>query len=195
MDWEAKCALIQTAKVMGIQRYIFFSIDKCDKHSEVPLMNLKFCVEKYLAASGLNYTVLRLTGFMQPLISAYAVPILEARPLIATSLLAPLARACARLTVCDPRSAFARPAIFPCASQPHRPACNLAGAIRLGHQRQHPHRVPRHSGCRPHDSGRHQERRDDRADPHPRGAARNHAVARSSMRCSTPAALWASLRR
>ena len=77
MDWEAKCALIQSAKAMGIQRYIFFSIDKCEKHREVPLMNLKYCVEKYLEASGLNFTTLRITGFMQPLISAYAVPILE----------------------------------------------------------------------------------------------------------------------
>lgn len=85
VDWEAKCALIQTAKVMGIQRYIFFSIDKCDKHQDVPLMNLKHCVEKYLAVSGLNYTVLRLTGFMQPLISAYAVPILEEQSVWGTS--------------------------------------------------------------------------------------------------------------
>jgi len=77
VDWEAKCAMIQCAKAMGIQRYIFFSIDKCEKHREVPLMDLKYCTEQYLAASGLNYTVLRLTGFMQPLISAYAVPILE----------------------------------------------------------------------------------------------------------------------
>ena len=77
VDWEAKCALIQASKAMGIQRYIFFSIDKCDKYREVPLMDLKYCTEQYLAVSGLNYTVLRLTGFMQPLISAYAVPILE----------------------------------------------------------------------------------------------------------------------
>ncbi len=85
VDWEAKCALIQCAKAMGIQRYIFFSIDKCDVHREVPLMDLKYCTEQYLAASGLNYTVLRLTGFMQPLISAYAVPILEEQSVWGTS--------------------------------------------------------------------------------------------------------------
>ncbi len=85
VDWEAKCALIQCAKAMGISRYIFFSIDKCDVHREVPLMDLKFCTEQYLAASGLNYTVLRLTGFMQPLISAYAVPILEEQSVWGTS--------------------------------------------------------------------------------------------------------------
>jgi len=77
IDWDAKVKLIQAAKVMGVQRFVFFSIDKCDEHPEVPLMNIKHCTEQYLAASGLDYTVLRLCGFMQPLISAYAVPILE----------------------------------------------------------------------------------------------------------------------
>jgi len=85
VDWEAKCALIQCAAAMRVQRYIFFSIDKCDQHREVPLMDLKYCTEQYLAASGLQYTVLRLTGFMQPLISAYAVPILEEQSVWGTS--------------------------------------------------------------------------------------------------------------
>ena len=62
---------------MGIQRYVFYSIDKCEQHKEVPLMNMKFAVEEDLKASGMNYTVLRLCGFMQPLISGYAVPVLE----------------------------------------------------------------------------------------------------------------------
>ena len=62
---------------MGIQRYVFYSIDKCEQHKEVPLMNMKYAVEEYLKASGMNYTVLRLCGFMQPLISGYAVPVLE----------------------------------------------------------------------------------------------------------------------
>jgi hypothetical protein len=35
VDWEGKKALIQTAKAMGIERYVFFSIDGCDKHPEV----------------------------------------------------------------------------------------------------------------------------------------------------------------
>lgn len=45
--------------------YIFCSILHCDKHPEVPLMNIKHCTEQYLAASGLNYTIFRLCGFMQ----------------------------------------------------------------------------------------------------------------------------------
>ena len=61
----AQVALIQCAQAMGISRYIFFSIFNCDKHPEVPLMNIKACTEDFLASSGLNYTTLRLCGFMQ----------------------------------------------------------------------------------------------------------------------------------
>lgn len=45
--------------------YIFCSILHCDKHPEVPLMNIKHSTEQFLAASGLNYTIFRLCGFMQ----------------------------------------------------------------------------------------------------------------------------------
>ena len=55
---------------MGIQRYVFYSIDKCEQHKSVPLMNMKYATEEFLKASGMNYTVLRLCGFMQPLIPA-----------------------------------------------------------------------------------------------------------------------------
>ncbi|MFS7914344.1 putative azobenzene reductase [Helianthus anomalus] len=77
VDWEGKVALIQCAKAMGIQKYVFFSIHNCDKHPEVPLMEIKYCTEKYLQESGINHVVIRLCGFMQGLIGQYAVPILE----------------------------------------------------------------------------------------------------------------------
>ncbi|KAL4572810.1 hypothetical protein LXL04_019596 [Taraxacum kok-saghyz] len=77
VDWEGKVALIQCAKAMGIQKYVFFSIHNCDKHPEVPLMEIKYCTEKFLQDSGVNHVVIRLCGFMQGLIGQYAVPILE----------------------------------------------------------------------------------------------------------------------
>ena len=52
-------------QAMGIQKYVFFSIHNCEKHPEVPLMQMKTCTEKYLADSGLNFTIFRLCGFMQ----------------------------------------------------------------------------------------------------------------------------------
>ncbi|XP_011628965.1 uncharacterized protein ycf39 isoform X3 [Amborella trichopoda] len=77
VDWEGKVALIQCAKAMGIQKYVFFSIHDCDKHPEVPLMEIKRCTERFLQDSGLNHITIRLCGFMQGLIGQYAVPILE----------------------------------------------------------------------------------------------------------------------
>jgi len=58
-------ALIQCAKAMGIQKFVFYSIHNCDKHPEVPLMEIKHCTEKFLQDSGLNYIIIRLCGFMQ----------------------------------------------------------------------------------------------------------------------------------
>lgn len=77
VDWFGKVNLIQATKAAGVDRYIFFSILNADQHPEVPLMDIKHCTELFLAESGLNYTILQLAGFMQGLISQYAIPILE----------------------------------------------------------------------------------------------------------------------
>lgn len=85
VDWEGKVALIQAAQAVGVQRFLFFSIHAADRHPEVPLMQVKAATEKYLAASGLDYTVFRLCGFMQALIGNYAVPILEEKTVWGTT--------------------------------------------------------------------------------------------------------------
>lgn len=65
VDWDGKVALIQCAQAMGIQRFVFFSIYNGENHPEVPLMEIKRCTGKYIMDSGLNYTIIRLCGFMQ----------------------------------------------------------------------------------------------------------------------------------
>lgn len=77
VDWQGKKFMIQCCEKMGIQRYIFLSIKDCDRFPNIPIMNIKSMTEKFLAKSGLRYTVLRLSGFMQPLVSQFAVPILD----------------------------------------------------------------------------------------------------------------------
>jgi len=79
IDWEGKKALIQSAKAMGVQRYVMLSIEGCDRPeaSQVPLMEIKRCTEQYLQELDMPYTILRCSGFMQALIGQYAVPILE----------------------------------------------------------------------------------------------------------------------
>lgn len=91
VDWEGKVALIQAAKAAGVERFIFFSILDAQKYPEVPLMEIKRCTEVFLTESGLNYTILRLAGFMQGLIGQYGIPILENQPVWVTGDSSPVA--------------------------------------------------------------------------------------------------------
>ncbi|BAZ43422.1 hypothetical protein NIES4102_04220 [Chondrocystis sp. NIES-4102] len=91
VDWFGKVNLIQATKEAGVDRYIFFSILNAEQHSEVPLMDIKRCTELFLAESGLNYTILQLSGFMQGLIAQYAIPILEEQVVWVTGETTPIA--------------------------------------------------------------------------------------------------------
>lgn len=91
VDWDGKLALMEAAKTAGVERYIFFSILDAEKYPEVPLMEIKRCNEAVLAESGLNYTILRLAGFMQGLIGQYAIPILDNQAVWMTGEVAPIA--------------------------------------------------------------------------------------------------------
>ncbi|MGB3309887.1 MAG: SDR family oxidoreductase [Nodosilinea sp.] len=91
VDWYGKVNLIKAARDAGIQRFIFFSILNAEKFPHVPLMNVKRCTEKFLAESGLNYTILQPCGFLQGLIGQYAIPILEKQPIWVMGEAAPIA--------------------------------------------------------------------------------------------------------
>ena len=76
-DWRGKLALIEASKLVGIKKYIYFSVLNASKNPSIPLMALKLEMEKKLQQSGINYTVFQCSGFFQGLISQYALPILE----------------------------------------------------------------------------------------------------------------------
>ncbi|MGB3138911.1 MAG: SDR family oxidoreductase [Nodosilinea sp.] len=91
VDWRGKVNLIKAARDADIQRFIFVSILNSEKFPHVPLMNVKRCSEKFLAESGLNYTILQPCGFLQGLIGQYAIPILEKQPIWVMGEAAPIA--------------------------------------------------------------------------------------------------------
>ena len=91
VDWQGKVNLIQAVQQAGVERFIFFSILDSEKYPHVPLMDIKRCTEKFLAESGLSYTILRPCGFMQGLIGQYAIPILEKQAVWVMGEAAPLA--------------------------------------------------------------------------------------------------------
>ena len=91
VDWEGKVSLIQAAAAAGVERFIFFSILDAETFPNVPLMEIKRCTELFLAESGLKYTILRPSGFMQGLIGQYAIPILDGQSVWITGDSSPIA--------------------------------------------------------------------------------------------------------
>ena len=77
IDWKGKLALLETSKLIGITKYISFSVLNAKSNSDIPLMDLKVQMEEKIKSSGLNYTIFQCSGFFQGLISQYALPILE----------------------------------------------------------------------------------------------------------------------
>ena len=77
VDWRGKLALIEASKLVGLKKFISFSVLNASANSSIPLIDLKLKMEEKIKASGLNYTIFQCSGFFQGLISQYALPILE----------------------------------------------------------------------------------------------------------------------
>lgn len=69
LDYRANIELIDRAKEEGVEHFTFISVLGCDRgYEDAPTFKAKREVEKYLAASGLNYTILRPSGFANNLL-------------------------------------------------------------------------------------------------------------------------------
>ncbi|MDY7015785.1 MAG: NAD(P)H-binding protein, partial [Cyanobacteriota bacterium] len=64
LDYRANIELIDRARENRVEHFTFISVLGCDRgYEDAPTFKAKREVEKYLAASGLNYTILRPSGF------------------------------------------------------------------------------------------------------------------------------------
>lgn len=70
LEYQANVDLIDAAIVHGVEHFVFISVLGVDHHyEESPIFKAKREVEKYLAKSGLSYTILRPSGFASNLLS------------------------------------------------------------------------------------------------------------------------------
>jgi uncharacterized protein YbjT (DUF2867 family) len=71
IDYRANIDLIDAAKAAGVQHFVFVSVMGADRgYEDAPVFKAKWAVEQYLRASGLNYTILRPSGFASDLVPA-----------------------------------------------------------------------------------------------------------------------------
>jgi uncharacterized protein YbjT (DUF2867 family) len=69
IDYRANIDLIDAAKAAGAQHFVFTSVLGVDRgYEDAPTFKAKWAVEKYLIASGLNYTILRPSGLASNLL-------------------------------------------------------------------------------------------------------------------------------
>lgn len=69
LDYRANIELIDQAKVVGVQHFVFISVLGADRgYEDAPTFKAKRAVEQYLQASGLNYTILRPAGLSSNLL-------------------------------------------------------------------------------------------------------------------------------
>ncbi len=68
VDWEGNRNLIDAAKTAGAKQFIYVSVAFADPNSPVPIWQAKGKTEDYLRESGLPYTIIAPSGFMEVLI-------------------------------------------------------------------------------------------------------------------------------
>ncbi|MEA5507043.1 SDR family oxidoreductase [Halotia wernerae UHCC 0503] len=69
LDYRANIELINQAKANEVQHFVFISVLGAERgYEDAPVFKAKRAVERYLAASGLNYTILRPAGLASNLL-------------------------------------------------------------------------------------------------------------------------------
>jgi uncharacterized protein YbjT (DUF2867 family) len=71
LDYRANIELIDQAKANEVKHFVFISVLGADRgYEDAPVFKAKRAVEKYLEASGVNYTILRPAGLASNLLTS-----------------------------------------------------------------------------------------------------------------------------
>ncbi len=76
IDYQGNLNLLKEAKEAGVKQFVYVSVIKADMAKDVPLVNSKYLFEQELIKSGLNYVILRPTGYFYDIIKVFR-PMIE----------------------------------------------------------------------------------------------------------------------
>ncbi len=79
IDWNGKLNLYRACDKNDVKRVIFLSLLGSENNRDVPLMDIKYCTERLLIESNLDYTILQGVAFMQGVIGQFAIPIIDSQ--------------------------------------------------------------------------------------------------------------------
>src|SRR5579863_2139308 len=77
VDEAGNRCLIDAARAAGVKHFIFVSVQGASANSPLEFFRIKYRTEEYLRASGLNFTILRCSAFMDLWAQLIGQPILE----------------------------------------------------------------------------------------------------------------------
>lgn len=63
VDYKGNLNLLNEAKRAGVKKFIYISVIKSDKNASIPMLNAKYKFEQELTSSGINYIIIRPTGY------------------------------------------------------------------------------------------------------------------------------------
>ncbi|MGI8826564.1 MAG: SDR family oxidoreductase [Chloroflexota bacterium] len=77
VDYEGNTVLIQAARAAGVQHFILVSVQGAAADHPIELFRMKYLAEQELNGSGIPWTILRPTAFMETWADVVAKPLLE----------------------------------------------------------------------------------------------------------------------
>ncbi|MBR1797732.1 MAG: SDR family oxidoreductase [Clostridiales bacterium] len=76
IDWGANKNLVDEAKKAGVKNFAYISVIKADQAPDVPMLDAKAKLEKYLKESGLTWVIFRPTGYFYDIAHVF-MPMIE----------------------------------------------------------------------------------------------------------------------